>query len=236
MRQRRTSGPRFPENSDAECADCPVAPRCWDALLAPGSGLHARRQPRLEHGEVLIEQGKQSSDVYVVVSGCLVLRETMTDSASCIVGFRLPGEIVGLESWVLGTHSYTALAAGTTFVCRLTLPPAGSGLASTPALEQLLIKCALLLYRGSRPWAGLPAGERVAAFLQNFIQRAQIKGSTHNAFRLPMTRAEIGSYLGLAEETVVRALGRMRVGRLLRVQGKTVIYPTTDMTAVGSSG
>jgi hypothetical protein len=51
-----------------------------------------------------------------------------------------------------------------------------------------------------------------------------------------MTRAEIGSYLGLAEETVVRAIGQLRMGRRLRVQGKTVISTATDMTGIGSTG
>jgi CRP/FNR family transcriptional regulator len=219
----QSCAPRFrrPESSDAECGACPAARRCWDQP-APDSGLQARRQPRLDRSAALIQQGQQPDGVYVVVSGCLTLRETATNGFSRVVGFCLPGEIVGLEGWVRGAHPYTARSAGTTFVCRLNLPAAGSGHAGKPLLERLLIKCALQMDRSTRPWPGLPAPERVVAFLGDFAQRAQLKGNIDNAFKLPVTRADIASYLGLAEETVVRALGQLQAEQRLHVRGKTI--------------
>ena len=49
---------------------------------------------------------------------------------------------------------------------------------------------------------GLPAAERVRVFVEEFLARSNQS--------LPMTRAEIGLHLGLAEETVVRALAKLR--------------------------
>jgi CRP-like cAMP-binding protein len=57
------------------------------------------------------------------------------------------------------------------------------------------------------PWAGLSAVERVRAFVADFRSRTDQP--------LCMTRAQIGQYLGLAEETVVRAMKALRrSGRL----------------------
>ena len=46
-------------------------------------------------------------------------------------------------------------------------------------------------------------------------------------FRLPLTRADIGSYPGLAPETVVRALGHLSQAQRLSVRGRTVSFGGT---------
>lgn len=172
-------------------------------------GIRARPQPRLVHGSRLIRQGEQSRSVYLVVAGCLILRETATAGAvERTVGFRLPGELAGLEGWASSVQSFTAIATGTTSVCRLSVTPANQA-CSGALLERLLIKCTVQFERSAKSWRRLPAQERVAAFLEDFAQRSRVKGSV-TPLKLPMTRADIGSYLGLAEETVVRALTRLR--------------------------
>jgi CRP/FNR family transcriptional regulator, anaerobic regulatory protein len=166
--------------------------------------------------------------VFVVVSGCLTLRVTQIDSTRRTVGFRLPGELVGLESWARGENPYEIEAATASVVCRLTLPRVHQGRGNGALLERLLVKSAEQIDRALRPWSSVAATERVAAFVEDFVQRAQVKGSANESVRLPMTRGEIGSYLGLAEETVVRALARLKRGRRLDVRGKTVTLCRSD--------
>ena len=50
------------------------------------------------------------------------------------------------------------------------------------------------------------AEERLAAFLLSLSQRFENRGYSRSEFVLRMTRAEIGSYLGLQLETVSRVL------------------------------
>jgi CRP-like cAMP-binding protein len=89
-------------------------------------------------------------------------------------------------------------------LCRLRWSPQG-GLARNPSLlRALLAKATAQSGETCAPWAGLAAVERVRAFLADFRRRANKP--------LPMTRAQIGQHLGLAEETVVHAMKALRAG------------------------
>jgi CRP/FNR family transcriptional regulator len=54
------------------------------------------------------------------------------------------------------------------------------------------------------------ATERVASFLLRLSERAVAHGRPGNPISLPMTRAEIGDYLGLTLETVSRTMTQLR--------------------------
>ena len=210
---------RSSAQSETDCAWCPSNRRCWGEALS-GESVRARREPPLERGARLMEQG-DAAGVFIVSSGCLVLRVNQPDGAQRVVGLRLPGELVGLESYAHGQQTYTAQAASPSTVCRLHLPALGAGAAHGALLERLLPKSAAQPERASAPWAGLPAVERVAAFIENYSQRAHLS-ARDDPFKLPLTRADIGSYLGLAPETVVRALGHLSQAQRLAVRGRTV--------------
>jgi CRP/FNR family transcriptional regulator len=211
---------------DVDCADCLASRRCWSTPLSSGSGVIVKRQDSLRTGASLLTQGEPFSAVYLLVSGCLYLRETLPDGAERIVGFRVPGELVGVEGWVSGRYNYTAVALETTTVCRLAWSGASNTQSSSSALlHALLAKVATQLDRSAPPWPGLPAVERVAAFVEDFARRARGSGGTaDDRVHLPMTRAQLGSYLGLAEETVVRALAQLRMEKRLEVKGRSVLF------------
>jgi CRP/FNR family transcriptional regulator len=62
------------------------------------------------------------------------------------------------------------------------------------------------------------AGQRLAAFLLNLAQRLQALGYSGSALVLRMTREEIGSYLGMKEETVSRTFTGLQEQGLLEVR------------------
>ena len=96
------------------------------------------------------------------------------------------------------TSRYGALALAPSTLCRLRWSTASAGARSATLLRALLGKATTQSGDISMPWPGLPARERVRAFLADFRSRTDQP--------MPMTRAQIGQYLGMAEETVVRAL------------------------------
>jgi CRP/FNR family transcriptional regulator len=155
-------------------------------------------------GDILFGQGDSFEAPLVVTSGCVAVTEVLTDGAERIVSFRVPGEIVGLESWNRSSHRHGARAITDALLCRLRWSPRGSLARNPSLLRALLAKATAQSAETCMPWAGLAAVERVRAFLADFRRRTNQP--------LPMTRAQIGQYLGLAEETVVRAMKVLRAG------------------------
>lgn len=186
---------RFP----ADCSECTVAQRCWGGAVPAGAGFRVRRQVCGKAGERFYAQGDTFAAVYLVRTGCLKLVESSADGSERVAGFRLPGELVGLEGLDSGRYPHRAEALVPGSVCRLQWTVAGDGSRHPQLLQRVLTKAVRQWCATERPWAGLSAPQQVAAFIEDFAVRSA-------SDELPMTRADIGSYLGLAEETVVRAL------------------------------
>jgi CRP/FNR family transcriptional regulator, anaerobic regulatory protein len=191
------------KSGDVDCGDCVASERCWSERLSPGAGFLVRRVRLLEAGEILFRQHAPFDAPYVVTSGCMSVTELLDDGNERIVAFRVPGEIIGLESWDRRTHQYGAQAVSSATLCRLRWSASGLTGRSSHVVRTLFAKSTVQLEQAQRQWAGLPAVERVRVFLEDF------RGRTVQP--LPMTRAQIGLHLGLAEETVVRAMRELRL-------------------------
>lgn len=189
-------------NRDTDCADCASGMRCWREPVASGAGFLVRRIRPLAAGEVLIQEGAPFAGPYVVTSGCVSVTQLLENGTERIVSFRVPGEIIGLESCSHAAHRYGAQAVSSATVCRLRWTAGGIHARGAPVLRTLLVKASEQLERDTPPWAGLSSVERVRAFVEDFERRTDQP--------LPMTRAQIGRHLGLAEETVVRAFAELR--------------------------
>ncbi len=66
------------------------------------------------------------------------------------------------------------------------------------------------------------AEERVATLLLSISNRNLRRQLSGTRFRLPMSRADIGNYLGLTVETVSRAFGRFQKQDMLKVDKKEI--------------
>lgn len=193
----KMSATRFP----ADCSECVSASRCWGGAVPAGAGFRVRRQVCGKPKERLYSQGDTFAAVFLVRSGCLKLTESCESGVERVIGFRFPGELVGLEGLADGSYPHRAEALIPTSVCRLQWTVAGDGSRHPQLLQRVLTKAVQQWRTTERPWPGLGARGQVAAFVDDFAAR-----TAGAPMPLPMTRADIGSYLGLAEETVVRAL------------------------------
>jgi len=148
-------------------------------------------------GAEIYAQGEKAGALYQVEFGAVRIYRLLADGRRQISAFHLAGETFGFEADA--THHFFAEAINATAVrvLRLTagadmsrqlLPLALKGL--TRAQEHLLV-----LGRQN-------AIERVAAFLVDMAER---QGGLQQV-ELPMSRMDIGDYLGLTIETVSRTL------------------------------
>ena len=66
------------------------------------------------------------------------------------------------------------------------------------------------------------AEERLVVFLLNLADRYRRRGYSSTEYTLRLTRAEIGSYIGLKLETVSRVFSRLQEEGLIQVQGRSI--------------
>jgi CRP-like cAMP-binding protein len=172
-----------------------------------------RRAGAKEH---IFVSGDRRTHLYRVEDGLVCLYKLAPNGRRQIVRFCFRGDLFGL-----GAHGEHALAAQALHASRLRCVPVAelSRKAETcPHLAAELYKVLAdelvslqdhLLIVGQRS-----ALERVANFLVGLSRRNARKGADPASLELPMTREDIGDFLGLTLETVSRTLTKLRLARL----------------------
>jgi CRP/FNR family transcriptional regulator len=143
-----------------------------------------------------------------------------------IVGFHLAGELLGLDGIATNRFSRDVMAIEDSEVCRIAYPEMQKLSGEIPALGHYL-HCAMSreISRGYGVMLllGSMRGEmRLAFFLLDLSRRALARGNSPTQLALPMTRKEIGGYLGLKLESVSRLFSAFRRDGLIGVRGKAV--------------
>lgn len=166
----------------------------------------------LHSGQVLFNESEPADHVFNVTAGTIKVYKLLADGRCQITGFLFPGDFLGLANEE--NYAYTAEAVNTVMLCRFPRRKLESLLVQFPHMEKRLLGMAthelaaaqeqmLLLGRKT-------AKERIASFLLMLSRNAARRGQKDNPISLPMTRADIGDYLGLTTETVSRTFTQLK--------------------------
>ena len=176
----------------------------------------------LHDGESL---GPVVDSVHVVVSGCL--KKTRIDVAgdAHIDGFYYPGDMISTDT---GEPGQCSVFAAYDTVCLASLPVCVlSHLDNTDlytlvvsGLSDQLVRANTLSFYVTQKSAAV----RLAWFLHTLWSRnaGASSASDNNDVYMPMPRADIASYLGLAAETVSREFTRLSQKSVIAVDKRTV--------------
>jgi CRP/FNR family transcriptional regulator, anaerobic regulatory protein len=223
-----------------QCSTCRHRDLCLPGGLPDSDvqrldGLAFARR-RIREGQSAYHEGDAFRFLYAVRSGTFKCTATARDGREQVTAFRMAGEIMGLEGVADGTHATAATALEDAEVCAIPYAALIEEATRSPGLQHVLSRLMgheivrehhLMVLLGS-----MNAEERVAAFLLNVSQRMQDRGFCATDFHLRMSRAEIGSYLGLTLETVSRTFSAFQHQGLLGVDKKHV----RDMNLDGLRG
>ncbi len=195
-----------------------VDPRRLDALI--------RNRHPLDRGEVLFRQGDAACTLYVVRSGSLKTYAEDRAGNVQVIGFHLPGEILGIGGMGRDRYIGTGEALERSTVCEILYRQLQPLLSQLPALHEQLahfITRRTEIDQGHVVMMGrLHARERLALFLRGYSARCARASLDPHDLYLPMSRRDLASYLGLAMETVSRLFGRMEAEGVLIVNRKRV--------------
>ena len=212
------------------CAQCSLQQLCLPAgidadELEQLDRIVKRRRP-LERGERLFRVGDRLQAVYVARDGAIKTVSSNVEGEEQVVGFHLPGELVGLDALGSGAHRCEAVALTTTNVCEVPFEQLTQVAAQLPSLQQQLMRVIGQGVDRDQDHMGIlvrrQANERVALFLHGLGERYQQVGQSGTDIRLPMSREDIAGYLGLALETVSRGFTRLQEDGVISVLGRRV--------------
>lgn len=159
--------------------------------------------------------------IAAVRSGTVKTYVVDADGREQVLGFHLPGEVIGLGAVDRERYPCNAVALEHTSLCRFSFDRMARLAARLPGLQKQLFR---LMSRdighASRLAGDHAADERLAAFLVLMSRRLSARGLSQTRLRLAMPRTDIANYLRLAPETVSRVLRRFQDERMIRVRGR----------------
>jgi CRP/FNR family nitrogen fixation transcriptional regulator len=165
---------------------------------------------RFTKNEMLFAQGDEAETAYKILGGAVRLLRITGDGRRQIIGFRLPGDVLGLDCE--GVCTMTAEAVGSVTAVRCSRARIDRSIAERPQLREdlsrLLWQEVKDLQRHLVVLGCQTAMERVASFLARLAQRAGARDGA--AVDLHVSRKDIADYLGLTLETVSRTLSELR--------------------------
>lgn len=169
-------------------------------------------------GDHIFREGDPFEAIAAVRAGTVKTYVIDRDGREHVLGFHLPGEVIGLNAIDGDHYPCNAIALDTVTLCRFSFPRIAVLATRLPGLQRQLFR---LLSRDIGRAALLAgdwsADQRMAAFLVGLSRRLAARGFSANRFQLTMARTDIANYLRLAPETVSRVLRRFQEDGVLQV-------------------
>ena len=243
MNKNRDSSPRpsgnLPEAQPrpfGSCApSCSPCETCAVRSLSICSGLeiedlmHLDRivsKVRVRAGGSIFDEDEPATHRYVVTGGCVRIYRLLGDGRRQIFGFLFPGDFLGLA--IGKEYAYGAEAVVDSDLCRFPQYELEELIVRFPELERRLLGATvneLVVAQDQMVLLGRKsAEEKVATMLLTFSKRAEQRGMPANPVALPMTRADLGDYLGLTTESVSRTMTLLKTNGVIHLEAANQIH------------
>lgn len=221
------------------CRDCDLNELCRLAVL--NARRDGRERPALgtfravDKGTTLFRSGDAATSLFAVRQGMIKLIHLTEDGHERVIGFHLPGEVIGLEVFGFDRYRCDAVAAEHSLCCELPLRQQADGL----QVNGLLTAVVDLLGIAAAPKLPLAHGsarQRVTRFLLDHGERLRRRGLDGRRFRLTMSRSDIANFLDTRIETVSRILQQLHREKAIHVHGSTIEVLALSSIESGAPG
>jgi CRP/FNR family transcriptional regulator, anaerobic regulatory protein len=218
------------------CSDCNLKGLCLpiamdiqdidrlDKIIQRSRPLHA--------GDHLYKSGDAFRSIYAVRSGSIKTYLIDEDGIEQVTGFYLPGEVLGFDG--IGTHAHgcNMVALETSTVCEIPFERLEELALQIPTLQhhmfQLMGKQIENDHQMMLTLSKKNAEGRIATLLLSLSKRFSRRNLSAKAMRLPMSRMDMGNFLGLTIETVSRTLSRLHKEAVISVDGREIVIKNPE--------
>lgn len=218
------------------CAYCSLSELCLPHGLGPDElnileSITKHSKP-MHRGTYLFRDGDPFISLYAVRSGSVKLYKLADNGDDHIIGFYFPGEVLGFDAIEKNRHVCSAITMETSTYCSFPFNRLENICSKLPGLQHHIFSLMSRELSGEHELllslADKTAEERVATFLISLSQRFKRIGYSPQAFKLAMSRQDIGNYLGLTTETVSRILARLQREYIIATERKNIEIKDLD--------
>jgi len=212
------------------CSNCRLSTICLPITLHLDdidrlNNIVQRGKP-LQKGEYLYRAQDPFDSVYAIRSGAVKAVSISETGDEQVTGFYLPGEVVGLDGIAADTYINSVIALETSSVCEIPFNRLEELSLQIPTLQrhffQLMSREITQEQRVITLLSKSSAEARIASLLLSISARNGRRNLSTNNFILPMSRTDIGNFLGLTIETVSRVFTRLQKNNVIAVDKKEI--------------
>jgi CRP/FNR family transcriptional regulator len=219
--------PYFLERVKVACSQCTLGtlclPRSLDAQGVEQFENIVNKSRPIQPGEHIFRAGDKFQTIAAVRAGCFKSYVIDKNGEEQVLGFYLPGEIIGFDAIHEKFHRANVVALDTSSVCGLSFESVSELARQLPQLQEELFRVmSAHISELEASAADLSAEERIARLLCSLASRFASRGYSSKEFNLSMSRRDIASHLRLATETISRVLARFQSAGIIRVNRKKV--------------
>jgi len=183
--------------------------------------------------QFLFRQDDPFGAIYAVRSGMFKSYAIDHKGNERILGFHLPGELIGLDAIYNKSYQSNVSALDTASVCTVPYQQLLNLSESIPSLQQQLLR---LLSKEINSVNALTydisADQRLASFIWGLSRRYEQRGYSGTHFNLCMPRRDIANHLNMAPETISRLFKRIQDKKLITLNRRELVI--TDMKGLKS--
>jgi len=215
----------------ASCSDCNLKTLClpiaMDLRDIEKLDKIVQRSRPIQAGEHLYRSGDPFKSLYAVRSGSIKAYLIDDQGVEQVTGFYLPGEVLGFDGIANTVHSCDTVALETSSVCEMPFERLEELTLAIPGLQhhffQLMGKQIETDHQMMLTLSKKNAEGRIATLLLSLSRRYGSRNLSRSAMRLPMSRMDIGNFLGLTIETVSRTFSRLNKDEVISVEGREIV-------------
>lgn len=190
-----------------------------DAQQLLSLSRHTRRVHH-EAGDELLADAEPITGYGNVLRGVVKLSKVLEDGRQQVVGLQFAPDLLG--RLFASESRVTAEAASAVDLCVIPKAAMEALVQQTPALEHRIMLQTLRELDEARDWmvtlGRKTAAEKVASFLYLVASHIDPTQAEVTTFELPLSRADIGDFLGLTIETVSRQISRLKADGVIEIE------------------
>lgn len=210
------------------CKHCKLSDFCHTEE-APTQQVIETLKP-LKKGKALYQQSEPFRALYIIRTGSVKTFYIDEAGEEQVSGFYWPGQIIGLDGFHLHQYTNHAKTMDTVSACKLSLHQLRSERNDNLTFklfevmsEEIQRKQINQVLLGKKS-----VEEKMAVFLSDMVHHFETHQLESEHLILPMSRQDIGSFLGLAVETVSRIFTKLEHDGLIEISGKTLRIRSID--------